>query len=70
MDSARFWYLHLEQILGPGKPLRVAMERGVVWREDGFAWEDRPAASESWARRGTARAATTTETAEQATHTE
>ena len=32
----------------------VAMERGVVWREGGFAWEDRTAASESLARTASA----------------
>lgn len=32
----------------------VAMERGVVWRKGGFAWEDRTAASESLARTASA----------------
>jgi SAM-dependent MidA family methyltransferase len=28
----------------------VAMERGVAWRENGFAWEDRPAPSQDFTR--------------------
>jgi SAM-dependent MidA family methyltransferase len=32
----------------------VAMERGVVWREGGFAWADRPASSQAFARMASA----------------